>query len=122
MEDGQANVPVGLEKADEVPARLHSTAGVVLGGPLDLVGRERMPAVALAGNSDRRLSASPPGDGRSWEASSGGWGPAVNGCQRQLLGAAVRGGSAALLVLDERNDPLRARVPQNAVQRAENLA
>ena len=48
--------------------------------------------------------------------------PAVNGCQRQLLGAAVRGGSAALLVLDERNDPLRARVPQNAVQRAENLA
>ena len=31
MKDGQANVPVGLEKADEVPARLHSTAGVVLG-------------------------------------------------------------------------------------------
>jgi len=78
MKDGQANVPVGLEKADEVPARLHSTAGVVLGGPLDLVGRERMPAVALAGNSDRRLSASPPGDGRSWEASSGGLGSA--GC------------------------------------------
>ena len=74
MKDGQANVPVGLEKADEVPARLHSTAGVVLGGNLDLVGRERMPAVALAGNSDRRLSASPPGDGRSWEASSGGLG------------------------------------------------
>jgi hypothetical protein len=34
----------------------------------------------------------------------------------------VRGASAALLVLDKRNDPLRARVPQNAVQRVENLA
>ena len=26
MKDGQANVPVGLKKADEVPGRLHSTA------------------------------------------------------------------------------------------------